>query len=290
MTPLIPTLVLSVVSSGFSAFVTLRAVASLNPENRIHLLTVRGGEFTLVVFVWEVFDENLARQSDAEAIESSSSAVRLHLILTPRQKCLFVIMAITLLQIRQAEVSSFDPIHLGFWRPALFLTTVSSAASGIVASAGARGILYVTGTYKCSVAVLNTIVIAFAVKILKAIRRNLSAFSEMDGSWQDVAGEGKVFPSEVVEVLKEGSSWITSDSGSNPDSISSFSFGSTNEARDEEPVANGHSREATRTRNTKILAHRTVGSAPHHDRLVVFGELRYESRTEGHRYTSVNSL
>ncbi|KAL5527503.1 hypothetical protein ACEPAG_6304 [Sanghuangporus baumii] len=185
---------------------------------------------SVVVFVWEVFDENLARQSDAEVIGSPSSEVRLHPILTLWQACLFFTIAITLLQIRQAKASSFGPVHLIFWLAALFLTTVSSAASGIAASAGTRS----------NFNLLFQTLEGYLTKSLR-IRR--------DG--QDVVGEGKAIPSEVVEALKEGSSWIISDSGSNhsPSGLP-MKRGTRN------PWRMVHSRKATRTRNTKTLGSR----------------------------------
>ena len=204
------------------------------PE-KAHIWLATTDIFSVILFVWQVFEENPIQRSNGRAFENPPSVVRLHLVATLRQMCLLVIMTVTTLQIRQAKASSFGPLNSVFWFPVLFLAVVSSVASGVVASVGARSILYVTGTCMFTVAALNTMVMAFLVNTLKDIRRNLAAFDNMDGSWRDVIRTGKKFPREDIEALKEGCSWITSDSGSVRPSISSFSFGSTIEAGEQLP-------------------------------------------------------
>jgi hypothetical protein len=82
--------------------------------------------------------------------------------------------------------------------------------------------------YSSSLTFLGVTVFVGLVGTLVAIRRNLTSTSELDDSWppmRQVDEKRHSFAQDEIDVLKEGSSWITSDAGScHGGSVSAFSF------------------------------------------------------------------
>jgi hypothetical protein len=124
---------------------------------------------------------------------------------------------------------SFGSRHWMLWLPTLLLGLTSIALSGVIAGAGVPSLFVGLLAYSTTVAVLSSASFGSLVYTLVVIRRNLAALNEPADSWPPAKEvEDKPRPSfatEDVEVLREGSSWLTSDAGStHQDSVSNWSF------------------------------------------------------------------
>ncbi|EJD01318.1 uncharacterized protein FOMMEDRAFT_169462 [Fomitiporia mediterranea MF3/22] len=248
MIPLIPALALSILSLLCSAFSIFRILVPLIPYNRIHptrkirkTLSLSHADkahlwlsgldiISLLVFVWEVFNQNLAQTTNRSVGTDTAASARLFLVLTLRQIFLLGISAVSLIQVRRSLQSSFGIFHWRVWVPPSTVTAISTAITGIYASKGIQSFRIGVTAYIIFLAISTTAAIIFLVVSLRVIQDKLMSNSEWYDSWYDAITDVKSsysFPTEDVEALKDGSSWITSDAGSRRDSISSFSFEST---------------------------------------------------------------
>ncbi|KAG0702444.1 hypothetical protein DFH29DRAFT_921588 [Suillus ampliporus] len=254
MIPFIPTLILAFISFISSAFVILRIVIpilpphplsrrvppsefglpnynfrSLSSADKSHLWLASLDVLALCVFVWQAFSEYYGGPAAYGEASDAASSARLWFALTIRQTCLFIVSALTLIHIRMGRSVSFGSRHWMLWAPTLLLGLTSTALSGVIAGSGVPSFFVGIMTYSSTIAVLSSAAFGSLVYTLVVIRRNLAALNEPADSWPPMKEvEDKPRPSfatEDVDVLREGSSWLTSDAGStHQDSVSNWSF------------------------------------------------------------------
>ncbi|KAG1735416.1 hypothetical protein EDB19DRAFT_1724333 [Suillus lakei] len=235
MIPFIPTLILALVSFISSAFVIFRIVIpilpphplsrrvapsefglpdynfrSLSSADKSHLWLASLDVLALCVFVWQAFSEYYGGPAAYGEARDAASSARLWFALTIRQTCLFVVSVLTLIHIRMGRSVSFGSKHWMLWAPTLLLGLTSTALSGTIAGGGLPSLFVGLLAYSTTVAVLSS-----------------AAFGSL--VWPPAKEvEDKPRPSfatEDVDVLREGSSWLTSDAGStHQDSVSNWSF------------------------------------------------------------------
>jgi hypothetical protein len=159
------------------------------------------------------------------------SSVRLWLALSLRPTCLFVVSALTLLHVRLGKPVNFGVRQWMIWVPTLVLAIFSTAIAGVISSTGIQTFFYGTIGFTSVLAIGSTVAFAGLIGTLVAIKRNLQVLDD-DDSWPPARVEEKQprpsFATEDVNVLRDGSSWITSRAGSDRDSISAFSFSTHN--------------------------------------------------------------
>ncbi|KAG2145792.1 hypothetical protein DEU56DRAFT_883282 [Suillus clintonianus] len=254
MIPFIPTLILAFVSFISSAFVILRIVipilpphplsrrvspsefglpnfnfCSLSSADKSHLWLASLDILALCAFIWQAFSEYYGGPAAYGEARDAASSARLWFALTIRQTCLLVVSALTLVHIRMGRSVSFGSRHWMLWAPTLLLVLTSTALCGIIAGAGVPSFFVGLLAYCTSVAALSSAAFGSLVYTLVVIRRNLAALNDPADSWPPAKeAEDKPRPSfatEDVDALREGSSWLTSDSGStHRDSASNWSF------------------------------------------------------------------
>ncbi|KAG2105097.1 uncharacterized protein F5147DRAFT_754033 [Suillus discolor] len=259
MIPFIPTLILAFVSFISSAFVIFRIVIpilpphplsrrvapsefglpdynfrSLSSADKSHLWLASLDILALCVFIWQAFSEYYGGPASYGEAHDAASSARLWFALTIRQTCLFVVSALTLINIRMGRSVSFGSRHWMLWAPTLLLGLASTILSGFFAAGGIPSLFVGLLAYSTTVAVLSSASFGSLVYTLVVIRRNLAALNDPADSWPPTKEvEDKPRPSfatEDVDVLREGSSWLTSDAGStHQDSVSNWSF-STHQA------------------------------------------------------------
>ncbi|KAG1768084.1 hypothetical protein EV702DRAFT_1144968 [Suillus placidus] len=254
MIPFIPTLILAFVSFISSAFVIFRIAIpilpphplsrrvapsefglpdynfrSLSSADKSHLWLASLDILALCVFIWQAVSEYYGGPAAYGEARDAASSARLWFALTIRQTCLFVVSALTLIHIRMGRSVSFGYRHWMLWVPTLLLGLTSTVLSGIVAGEGVPSFFVGLLAYSIIVAVLSSASFGSLVYTLVVIRRNLAALNDTADSWPPAKEvEDKPRPSfatEDVDVLREGSSWLTSDAGStHRDSVSNWSF------------------------------------------------------------------
>jgi len=178
--------------------------------------------------MWQVVNESSSGPSGYALATDPASAIRLWIAVTVRQSCLLMVIFITLLHVRMAHPVSFGGTQWMVWAPTVLLTCTSTAVAGILAGSGVESLFYGLTAYSSSIAAITAIAIAFLVRTLFAIKRNLTAFDESTEPWPPVREiEDKARPSfgtEDIDAIKDGASWITSEPGSRRQSISTWSF------------------------------------------------------------------
>jgi hypothetical protein len=178
--------------------------------------------------MWQVVNESSSGPSGYALATDPVSAIRLWIAVTVRQSCLLMVVFITLLHVRMAHPVSFGGTQWMVWAPTILLTCTSTAVAGILAGSGVESLFYGLTAYLSSTAVFTAIAIAFLVRTLFAIKKNLIAFDESTEPWPPVREvEDKARPSfgtEDIDAIKDGASWITSEPGSRRQSISTWSF------------------------------------------------------------------
>lgn len=254
MIPFIPTLILAFVSFISSAFVIFRIVIpilpphplsrrvapsefglpdynfrSLSSADKSHLWLASLDILALGVFIWQAFSEYYGGPAAYGEARDAASSARLWFALTIRQTCLFVVSALTLIHIRMGRSVSFGYRHWMLWAPTLLLGLTSTVLSCVIAGVGVPSFFVGLLAYSTTVAVLSSASFGSLVYTLVVIRRNLAALNDPADSWPPAKEvEDKPRPSfatEDVDVLREGSSWLTSDAGStHQDSVSNWSF------------------------------------------------------------------
>ncbi|KAG2135727.1 uncharacterized protein EDB93DRAFT_821872 [Suillus bovinus] len=254
MIPFIPTLILAFISFISSAFVIFRIVIpilpphplsrrvapsefglpdynfrSLSSADKSHLWLASLDILALCVFVWQAFSEYYGGPAAYGEARDAASSARLWFALTIRQTCLFVVSALTLIHIRMGRSVSFGSRHWMLWAPILLLGLTSTVLSGVFAGGSIPSFFVGLLAYSTTIAVLSSASFGSLVYTLVVIRRNLAALNDPADSWPPVKEvEDKPRPSfatEDVDVLREGSSWLTSDAGStHHGSVSNWSF------------------------------------------------------------------
>lgn len=143
-----------------------------------------------------------------------------------------MVASLILLHVRLGRSVSFGSKHWMLWAPTLLLTTTSTALAGVLAGVGLPSFFWGLVIYSGTVAVLSSIAFGCLIGTLIIIKRNLDAFNDSRHPWppQILEKPRPSFATEDVDVLKDGSSWITSRASSCQESISAFSF-STHHSR-----------------------------------------------------------
>ncbi|KAH9943214.1 uncharacterized protein BXZ73DRAFT_97267 [Epithele typhae] len=259
MFPLIPTLVLAFISFLSSAFVILRIIIpilpphplsrrvrpsefglpnyrSISPADKSHLWLACCDLLALIIFTWQAVNEFLGGPGGYALVSDPSAAARIWFAATLRQTCLLIISGLTLLHVRMGRSVSFGNKHWMLWAPTLVLIITSTAMAGVFAATSVHTFFGGLVAYSAVVALLSTLAFSCLVGTLVIIKRNLAALDDIRHPWppaKAVQMEEKPRPSfavEDVDVLKDGSSWITSRASSRAESISAFSF-STHHSR-----------------------------------------------------------
>ncbi|KAI6046837.1 hypothetical protein EDC04DRAFT_2627739 [Pisolithus marmoratus] len=224
MIPFVPTVALAFVSSIASAFVVLRIVIPILPPHPLSrrvrpptraILWLASLDFlALCVFIWQATTEYFGGPVDVADARDAASSARLWFALTIRQSCLMVVSGLTLLHIRMGRSVSFGAKHWMIWAPTLLLS-----------GAGVPSLFIGLAAYSSATAVLSTVAFGGLVYTLVVIRRNLAAVHEPTDSWppaKEVEEKPRhSFATEDIDVLREGSSWLTSDAGSHRDEVAS---------------------------------------------------------------------
>ncbi|KAH9959856.1 hypothetical protein BC827DRAFT_443529 [Russula dissimulans] len=236
MIPLMPTVSLAFFSFLCSAFVILRIVISILPHRSLgrrvyplafsspttHSLPPADKGYVwlalcdisaVAVFVWEAFSQWFDPSSSVSTASSVHSAARFWLALTLRQTCFFIISVLILIHVRLRRSVSFGFAHWFLWVPLVFLASVSTIAAGLFAHITPRSFLIGYIAYSCTIAILNTIMFGSLVSSLITIKRSLADFNQMRET--RAPGIAAKIPhvtlsTEEIDVIREGSSWITS--------------------------------------------------------------------------------
>ena len=266
MIPLIPALALAFLSFTASAFVILRIIVPILPTHPLnkraspvshvfgmvwyvdrHMLQTKFGLprfhslstadkghiwlaaldlIGLGLFIWQEVAEATGAPLGLAAASDPLSSVRLWIIMSIRQTCLMVIMAIALLHVRLGRPMSFGKFHWLLWVPTMSLVTASTAFAGAF-SAARFGTLFIGLTaYTSTVAILTIVAFGCLIRTLYNIKRNLAAIDRGANPWLKQMGEKRrpSFATEEVDAIREGGSWITSNPCSRRNSISAWSF------------------------------------------------------------------
>ena len=199
--------------------------------------------------------EYLGGPSGYAVASDPASAVRLWFAMTLRQTCLFIISGLTLLHVRMGRSVSFGGKHWMLWAPTLILVATSTALAGVLAATSVHTFFIGLVAYSSTISVLSTLAFSCLVGTLVIIKRNLAALDDIRDPWPP-AKNGPVeekprpsFATEDINVLKDGSSWITSRASSRCESISAFSF------------STHHSRQPSNA-STRMLPHPATSSYP----------------------------
>lgn len=172
--------------------------------------------------------ENTGGPSGYNIANDPLSAVRIWLATTLRQSCLLIVAALTLAHVRMGHPVSFGKKHWMLWTPTLLLVLTSTVLAGVLAGTGVTTFFWGLIGYSASVAVMSSIAFTCLIGTLVIIQRNLAALNEIREPWPPISAAEKAacrsFATEDVEMLKDGSSWITSRASSRHDSVSAWSF------------------------------------------------------------------
>ncbi|KAI9457000.1 hypothetical protein BJY52DRAFT_1187617 [Lactarius psammicola] len=250
MIPLVPTVALALVSLICSAFVIFRTMLSilsprtlsrrllplhfsppssraLPPADKSYIWLALCDLSALGVFVWEAFAQWSSSSSTAHrdrgTIPGIGTTSRLWLALTLRQTCFLIVSALILIHVRLRKSVSFGIAHWLLWAPLVFLATVSTIIAGIfAATTTSPGRIFRVGyiTYSSAIAVLNTVMFGCFVGTLVVIKRSLESFHKAQSSNESAEKPQADFATEDINVIREGSSWITSTTSSRQDATS----------------------------------------------------------------------
>ena len=179
------------------------------------------------VFVWEAFAQWSSSSSSAHrdrgTIPGIGTTSRLWLALTLRQTCFLIVSALILIHVRLRKSVSFGIAHWLLWVPLVFLATVSTVVAGIFAARTTfPGRIFRVGyiTYSSAIAVLNTVMFGFFVGTLIIIKRSLENFHKAQSSNESAENPQSALATVDIDVIREGSSWITSTTSSRQDAAS----------------------------------------------------------------------
>ena len=234
---------------------------SISPADRSHLWLACCDLLALAIFTWQAVSEYLGCTAGYAVGSDPASAVRLWFAMSLRQTCLLVISGLTLLHVRMGRSVSFGSKHWMLWAPMFLLVATSTALAGVLAATSVHSFFLGLVAYSTTTALLSTAAFSCLVGTLIIIKKNLAALDEIRDPWPP-AKEGSIeehrrqsFATEDVNVLKDGSSWITSRASSRCESVSAFSF-STHHTH-----ARSHSR-ANSNASGRMLPHPAIASHP----------------------------
>ncbi|KAF9266312.1 hypothetical protein L218DRAFT_985929 [Marasmius fiardii PR-910] len=252
MIPLIPALVLAFFSFICSAFVIFRIVVpilpphplsrrvapsefglpnfrSLSSADKSHLWLASLDLLALVVFVWQAIGEYTGGPTGYANAQDPLASARLWFILTVRQTCLLVIVAITLLHVRLGRSVTFGTKHWMVWGLALVFVVTSTTLAGVLSAANMTSLFAGLLSYSTFMAVCSSIAFGCLIGTLLNIKRNLATLNDEEHDTWPPAGEVEEkprpsFATDEIDAIRDGASWITSNASSRRDSISQWSF------------------------------------------------------------------
>lgn len=234
---------------------------SISPADKSHLWLACCDLLALIVFTWQAVSEYLGGTAGYAVASDPASAVRLWFAMSLRQTCLLVISGLTLLHVRMGRSVSFGSKHWMLWAPTFLLVATSTALAGVLAATNVHSFFLGLVAYSTTTALFSTAAFSCLVGTLIIIKKNLAALDDIRDPWPP-AKEGPIeehrrqsFATEDVNVLKDGSSWITSRASSRCESVSAFSF-STHHTH-----ARSHSR-ANSNASGRMLPHPATTSHP----------------------------
>ncbi|KAF5363387.1 hypothetical protein D9756_000244 [Leucocoprinus leucothites] len=268
MIPIIPALALAFISFFASAFVILRIIIpilpphplskrvapaefglpnyrKLSPADKAHVWLASLDMVALAVFIWQTVNEATGGASGFASASDPASSVRLWTILTIRQTILLAAVGLTLLHVRLGRPVSFGKKHWVLWAPSLVFVVTSTVFSGVLSGAGVNSLFYGLVAYTSTVTVVTLITFSCLIGTLFIIKRNLNAINEEMDPWPPVRETAEKprpsFATEDIDALREGGSWISSNSStsSRRGSISTWSFSTHHSAN---PPVNSHGR------------------------------------------------
>ena len=184
----------------------------------------------LCVFIWQAVSEYSGGATGLADARDAAASARLWFALTVRQSCLLVVSGLTFIHIRMGRSISFGKNHWMIWVPTLLLGSTSTTLAAAFATAGTPSFFAGIIVYSAAAAVLSTAAFGGLVYTMVVIKRNLTALNEPTDSWPPVkdsveAESRPSFATEDIDALREGSSWLTSGTGSSRhESESNWSF------------------------------------------------------------------
>ena len=197
----------------------------LSTGDKCHLWLAGLDIVALVLLVWQVFDESLIGPTGPAVALDPASTMRLWIIVTLRQTCLMVITALILLHLRMAQSMGLGRIHWMVWSPVILLTITSATIAGLLAGRGVDYLFCGLIAYSSTVAILTTAAFGCLIRTLMNVKRNLAALDEATNSWPPPEVKARPsFATEDIDAIKDGASWITSETGSHRNSASAWSF------------------------------------------------------------------
>lgn len=187
----------------------------------------------LVIFLIQVFCQFHYNTLPFDAAKHGDSAARMWLALTTRQTCLFIILSITLLNVRLGRSTYFGVKHIYLWSSTLGMVGTGAIAAAVLSIFGFTSLFGGIAVYFSVVTLLSTAVLCSLVLTLSRIRRNLEqdkVAHDID-SWPNPPPRKRKtsFATDEVQAIKDRASWITSIEGSTRRSLSPWSF-ATSEA------------------------------------------------------------
>ncbi|KAJ7068701.1 hypothetical protein C8F01DRAFT_978000 [Mycena amicta] len=251
MIPLVPTLVLGLLSFFSSIFVILRIVLptlpphplsrrvapsefglpnyrSLSAADQSHVWLAVLDIFALALFIWQTMNEYLGGPAGYASSLDPAASFRLWMAMTIRQTCFLVVAGLSLLHVRMGRSVSFGAKHWMLWTPTFVLVATSSGIAVVLAAADVPSLFIGLVSYTGVIAILSSAAFCCLVITLLSIKRNLAAMNLESEPWPPVRQmEEKPRPSfatEEIDALRDGASWITSSAGSRRNSASAWSF------------------------------------------------------------------
>ena len=192
---------------------------ALPPADKSYIWLALCDLLVLSVFLWEAFTQWSSSSSSTHSTTPGiGTTSRLWLALTLRQTCFLIVSALILIHVRMRRSVSFGIAHWLLWVPLVFLATVSTAVAGIfAASTTSPGLIFRVGyiTYSSAIAVLNTIMFGCLVGTLIIIRRSIENFHKAQGF--QPSNDSRAAD---IDVIREGSAWISSTMSSRATNIS----------------------------------------------------------------------
>lgn len=216
--------------AGIQAEFGLPTFRKLSPGEKTHVWLASLDLIALAIFIWQAVTEATGGVAGSARGADPASSVRLWIVLTIRQTFLLVVAGITLLHVRLGRPISFGAKHWILWAPSLVLIVTSTAISGVISGTGLNSLFYGLIAYNSTIAALTLVAFSCLIGTLLVIKRNLNAISEEMDPWPPVREAAEKprpsFATEDIDALREGGSWISSNSStsSRHNSVSAWSF------------------------------------------------------------------
>ncbi|KAF8305018.1 hypothetical protein DL93DRAFT_2233241 [Clavulina sp. PMI_390] len=252
--PLIPVLILSIISFTASGFVILRtllplvpahplnhrvpstaygvAKPALSPAKKATLYIAAFDFIALVALLWQAVVEAIG--TSANPSSNAGTAARLWIAMTARQTCLLVVATLTILYVRSDKTLTFGSKDSYVWAPSGVLVLASTACAAAFTATHHVDLFYSAAIiYTTIVAVASTGCFGGFLAYILILKQNLSTrVATQANEWPTLKSQTKMyqprraasFASADVDRLREGSSWLTSIHSDHTHSTDAFSF------------------------------------------------------------------